>query len=194
MLFLAVTLTMAMIVFMALLVAVLVALAAWVAIATVTPISAAMARLTATMTLANLNATLKSVESMLSAALHTCAGLLGALVAGDVLMEAVQGDCSGVRDLVSATVDQGPMLAWGTANRVERDATAYGLGGKMPDGGFSRWASRGRATGQPLPAGFPQAAGAKGFYETQYNDGGQAITGGLTPEQNPDGSYQYPWE
>ena len=131
---------------------------------------------------------------MLNTVLHTCAGLLGALVAGDVIAEAVQGDFSGVRDFVNATVDQGPMLAWGTANRVERDATAFGLGGKMPKGGFYGWASRGRASGQAVPAGFPQAAGAKGFYETQYNGGSQAITGGLVPEQNPDGSYQYPWE
>lgn len=193
-LFVAAMLTMAMIVFMTLIVAVLVAVAAWVAIATVTPISAAMARLTATMTLANMNATLKQVETMLNTALHTCAGMLGTLIAGDIFVEATQGDFSGVRDFVGATVDQGPMLIWGTANRVERDATAFGLGGRMPAGGFYGRASRGRAAGQAVPGGFPQAAGAKGFYETQYNDGGQAITGGLTPEQNPDGSYRYPWE
>ncbi|WP_165975682.1 hypothetical protein [Actinomadura rubrisoli] len=192
-LFTAAALTMAMIVFMALIAAVLVALAAWVAIATITPISAGMARLSATMTLANLNATLKSVESTLNTVLHTCAGLLGSLIAGDVLVEAAQGDFSGVRDFISATLAQGPMLIWGTANRVERDATAFGIGGRMPANGFYGWTSRGRA-GEAVPAGWPQAAGAKGFHETQYNDGAQVFTGGLAPEQNPDGSYQYPWE
>lgn len=192
-LFVAAALTMAVIVFMALVAALLAALAAWVAIATVFPLSAAMARLSATMTLANVNATLRSVEGTFDTALHSCAGLLGALIAGDVLVEAARGDFSGVRDFISATAAQGPMLIWGTANRVERDATAYGLGGRMPASGFYGWASRGGA-GEALPAGMPQAAGAKGFYETQYNGGGQAFTGGRAPEQNPDGSYPYPWE
>ncbi|MFC5746256.1 hypothetical protein [Actinomadura rugatobispora] len=192
-LFMAAVLVMAMILFMALIAAVLVALAAWLAIATITPMSAAAARLSAIGTLASVNAALKSVESALATVLHTCAGILGALVAGDVLAEAAQGDFSGVRDFVSATVAQGPMLIWGTLNRVERDATAYGLGGRFPADGFYGWLSRGRA-GADLPAGWTQAAGAKGFYETQYNEGGQAITGGLAPEQDTDGSYRYPWE
>ncbi|MEW2354776.1 hypothetical protein [Spirillospora sp. NPDC029432] len=173
-LFTAATLTMAMIVFMSMVAALLAALAAWVAVSTVFPPSAAMARLTATMTLANVNATLKAVEAAFDTALHTCAGILGTLVAGDILAEAAHGDFSGLENFVQATVDQGPMLAWGTANRVERDLTATGLGSGTP--------------------GLSHAAGAKAFHETQYNGGSQAVTGGLTPGQNADGSYSYPWE
>lgn len=192
-LFMAAVLTMAAILFMALIAALLALVAAWVLIATVTPLSAATARLTATMTLANTHATLKSTEAMLNTALHTCAGVIGALVAGDVLVEAARGDLSGVQDFIDGTIAQGPMLIWGSANRLERDATAFGLAGKFPSGGLHGRLA-GSNAGAPLPAGLPQAAGAKGFYETQYNGGNQALTGGLTPGQNPDGSYDYPWE
>ncbi|WP_131740937.1 hypothetical protein [Actinomadura roseirufa] len=192
-LFTAAALTMAVIVFMASLAAVLAALAVWVLAATVVPVGAAMARLSATMTLANLNAALRSMEGALNAVLHTCAGLLGTLVAGDVLVDAAKGDFGGLRDFVYATVAQGPMLVWGTANRVERDVTAFGLGGRAPAGGLYGRAAGSRA-GEALPPGWAQAAGAKGFHETWNTGGAQALTGDRAPEQAPDGSYRYPWE
>ncbi|MDL4772846.1 hypothetical protein [Actinomadura xylanilytica] len=183
----------ATILFMALLAAVLAALAAWVVIATITPVSAAMARATAIMTLANMFASASAVETNLTVFVHACAGALGLLVAGDVFVAATKGDFSGVTDFAKATVSRGPLLIWGTANRVERDATSYGLQGHYPAEGLYGRIAGGRA-GQPLPAGFTHAAGAKTFNETQYGNDNQTITGNFTPSQNEDGSYPYPWD
>ncbi|WP_026414775.1 hypothetical protein [Actinomadura oligospora] len=190
-LFLTAMLTMAMILFMALLAAVLVALAAWVAVATVFPLSAAFARIAALNAIIEMTATLKSVEGVLNTTLHACAGILGVLVAGDVFLGAAQGDFSGLEDFVDGTIAQGPLLVWGTANRIERDATAWGLGGRFPEEGVPGRVAGDRA-GTSLPPGLAQAAGAKGVNDVRT--GGQTVTGGLTPGQKADGSYTYPWE
>lgn len=190
-LFLTALLTMAMVLFMALLAAVLVALAAWVAIATVFPLSAALARLTALNAIIDMTATLKEVETGLNTTLHICAGILGTLVAGDVFVAATRGDFSALQDFVDGTIAQGPLLVWGTADRIERDATAWGLGGRFPEEGVPGRVAGGRA-GTSLPPGLPQAAGAKGVNDVRT--GGQTVTGGLTPGQKDDGSYKYPWE
>lgn len=167
------------------------ALAAWVLIATVTPVSAAGARVLAFQVLMKMLSGFTAVESRFDTLFHTETGVLGALVLGDVLFEAADGDRSGVVDFVQATVSQGPMLIWGTANRVERDLTAYGIDGRFPSGGFQgrRFGSR---AGTPMPPGFLQVAGVKGANDSA--GGQQTITGPHVPEQNPDGSYDYPWE
>jgi hypothetical protein len=184
---------MAMIVFLSLVTAFLVLMAAWVLIATITPVSAAVAGLQAIGALTSVNGAVRTAEGLLNVVLHSCAGTLGLAIAGDLAFETVQGDFSGVQDFITATVAQGPMLIWGTANRLERDATAYGLGGKLPADGLYGKLLGGQA-GKDFPAGWQQAIGAKAFWETQYGGGSQAITGRFTPEQNPDGSYPYPWE
>ncbi|MFC5184015.1 hypothetical protein [Actinomadura harenae] len=190
-LFLTALLTMAVILFMALLAAVLVALAAWVAVATVFPLSAALARITALNAIIEMTATLKEVEAGLNTTLHLCAGILGTLIAGDVFVGATQGGFGGLKDFIDGTIAQGPLLVWGTANRIERDATAWGIGGRFPEEGVAGRIAGDRA-GTPLPPGLPQAAGAKGVNDVRT--GGQTVTGGLTPGRRPDGSYPYPWE
>lgn len=181
----------AMIMFVSLVASVVAAIAAWVLVATVTPLSAASARILALNTLMNMFRAFEAVESGLNTLLHTCAGLLGATIVGDILIEAADGDHSAMTDFVQATISLGPLLIWGTANRAERDLTAHGIGGGFPKGGF--WGNRsGSHAGLPLPPGFSQAAGAKGVNDVAGQQ--QTITGPFVPEQSSDGSYDYPWE
>ncbi|MER5426885.1 hypothetical protein [Streptosporangium roseum] len=181
----------AMIMFIWLVASAMAALAARVLIAAVSPLGTASARVLALNTLTTMFAGFEAVESGLNTLFHTCAGVLGATVAGDVLVEAVDGDPSAVTDFVQATVSQGPLLIWGTANRVERDLTAHGVDGRFPGGGFPGDRSGSRA-GLPLPPGLPQAAAVKGVNDISGNQ--QTITGPYVPERNPDGSYDYPWD
>ncbi|GGS97296.1 hypothetical protein ACFFV7_21805 [Nonomuraea spiralis] len=178
----------AMLLFQFLVAAAMAAVALWVLTAAVTPLSLASARLLAMQCLIKLFEGYQAVESMLDALLHGCAATLGAAVVVDVAAETVRGDRGGLNDLAAATFAQGPMLVWGTANRVERDLTAHGLSGRFPSSG--PWSSaRG---GSPLPPGLSQVAGGKAVNDLMT--GGQTVTGRFTPEQNADGSYSFPWE
>jgi hypothetical protein len=159
------------------------AVAAWVLTAAVTPLSLAGARVLATQCLIKLFEGYRAVESLLNVLLHGCAALT-ATVAVDIGVEAARGDHSGLNDLAAATFAQGPMLIWGTANRVERDLTAHGLSGRFP--GKGPWAS------SPLPQGLPQLAGAKAVNDIAT--GSQTVTGRYAPEQVDDGTYTFPWE
>ncbi|WP_237107915.1 hypothetical protein [Nonomuraea sp. MG754425] len=170
----------AMILFQFLVAAAMAALAVWVLAAALTPPGLVAARATATRCLTGLFARYREVEKAIEALLHGCAAALGAAVVVDVAAEAARGDLSGLRDLASATFAQGPMLVWGTMNRVERDLTAHGLGGVNP------------GTGAPLPPGLTQVAGAKAL--TDVMGGGQTVTGRFAPGQAADGSYPFPWE
>jgi len=178
----------AMILFQFLIAAAMVAVALWVLTAAVTPLSLAMARLTATQSLIKLFEGYQAVESLLHVLLHGCAAALSATVVVDVAYEAAHSDYSGLNDLASATFAQGPMLVWGTANRVERDLTSHGLSGRYPGGGL--WSSS--RAGAPLPNGLPQLAGAKAVND--ITTGSQTITDRYVPEQAADGSYSFPWE
>ncbi|MFC4120554.1 hypothetical protein [Nonomuraea zeae] len=178
----------AMVLFQFLVAAVLAALALWVLAAAVTPLSLAGARILAMQCLIKLFEGYRAVESLFDALLHGCAAALSAAVAVDVGARMARGDRSGLNDLASATLAQGPMLVWGTANRIERDLTAHGISGRFPAGGL--WA--GSRAGTPLPAGLPQLAGAKAVGD--LTSGGQTVTGRYVPEQAPDGSYTFPWE
>ncbi|WP_336206388.1 hypothetical protein [Nonomuraea sp. LPB2021202275-12-8] len=178
----------AMILFQFLVAAVMAAVAAWVLTAAVTPVSLAGARILATRSLIKLFEGYQSVESLLDALLHGCAAALGAAVAVDLGGEAARGDYGGVHDLAAATFAQGPMLVWGTANRVERDLTAHGLDGRRPGSGL--WSSA--RAGAPLPPGLPQLAGAKAVNDIAT--GSQTATGRYVPEQAADGTYSFPWE
>ncbi|ACZ83471.1 hypothetical protein [Streptosporangium roseum] len=181
----------AMIMFVWLVAAAMAAIAAWVLLAAVSPLSVASARILALNVLMKMFSGFEAVESGLDTLLHTCAGLLGATIAGDVFVEAVNGDHSAVTDFAQATVSQGPLLIWGTANRAERDLTAHGIDGRFPGGGF--WGDRaGSRAGLPLPPGLTQFAGVKGV--SDVSGGRQTVTGPHVPEQDPDGSYDYPWE
>ncbi|GAA4236391.1 hypothetical protein FHR32_003154 [Streptosporangium album] len=179
-----------MIVFMCSVASAMAATAAWVLLAALPPLSAANARILATDALRTLFGTFEAVESGFDTLLHTCAGLLGAAVAGDILAESAAGDRSAMTDSVQATVSQSPMLVWGTLNRVERDLTAHGIGGRFPGGLWGR--GSGSRVGLPLPPGLPQAAAVKGANDISGNQ--QTVTGPYVPEQNPDGSHTYPWE
>ncbi|MFI9593841.1 hypothetical protein [Nonomuraea sp. NPDC052265] len=106
----------------------------------------------------------------------------------DVGAQAVRGDGGGLHDLAAATFAQGPMLVWGTANRIERDLTAHGLSGRFPSSG--PWSSS--RAGSALPPGLPQAAGGKAVND--LTTGGRTLTGRFAPEQHTDGSYSFPWE
>ncbi|MEV0618891.1 hypothetical protein AB0I81_36615 [Nonomuraea sp. NPDC050404] len=170
----------AMVLLQFLVAAAMAALALWVLITAVTPLGLAAARVAATRCLTSLYGGYVAVESALNALLHGCAAALTATVGVDVGVKAARGDDSGLRDLASATFAQGPMLVWGTANRIERDLTAHGLAGRHP------------RTGAPLPQGVPQAAGAKALNDVM--GGSQTITGRYVPEQAADGSYTFPWE
>ncbi|MEV1179074.1 hypothetical protein [Nonomuraea sp. NPDC049784] len=174
----------AMILFQFLIAMAMAAVAAWVLVAAVTPLSLAGARILATQCLIKLFEGYRAVESLLDALLHGCAAALSAAVAVDVGIEAARGDYSGLNDLAAATFAQGPMLIWGTANRVERDLTAHGLSGRFP--------VRGRWSGSPLPPGLPQLAGAKAVND--LTTANQTLTGRYVPEQAADGSYTFPWE
>ncbi|MFD1541847.1 hypothetical protein [Nonomuraea guangzhouensis] len=178
----------AMILFQFLVAAAMAAVALWVLIAAVTPLSLAMARLTATQSLIKLFEGYQAVEAPLDTLLHGCATALSATAVVDVAHEAAHSDHSdhsGLNDLAAATFAQGPMLVWGTANRVERDLTAHGLSGRCPGGTSSR-------AGAPLPNGLPQLAGAKAVND--ITTGSQTITGRYVPEQASDGSYSFPSE
>ncbi|MCC5575706.1 hypothetical protein IMZ11_08630 [Microtetraspora sp. AC03309] len=190
-LYMAAVATYAMVLLARLVALTLAAVAAWVLLASVTPPSAVNARLIAVKALHGMHGGFVAVESGLEVLLHTCAGLLGAAVAGDIFVRSARGDHSAVTDFVQATISQGPLLIWGTANRVERDLTAHGISGKFPGDGFLKNPFGPRA-GMPLTPGLPQAAGAKGVNDIAGNR--QTITGPYAPEQNADGSYKYPWE
>ncbi|MGW2155871.1 hypothetical protein [Nonomuraea sp. NPDC001699] len=178
----------AMVLFQFLVAAAMAAVALWTLTAAVTPLSLASARLLAMQCLIKLFEGYQAVESMLDALLHGCAAALTAAVAADLGVRTVRGDRDGLNDLAAATFAQGPMLVWGTADRIERDLTAHGLSGRFPSSG--PW-SGGRA-GAALPPGLPQAAGGKAVNDLMT--GGQTLTGRLTPEQNADGLYLFPWE
>ncbi|MET7332703.1 hypothetical protein [Nonomuraea sp. NPDC005650] len=166
----------AFVLFQFLVAAAMAAVAAWVLLAAVTPLSLAGARVLATQCLLKLYEGYRATESLLDALLHGCAAALTATVAVDVGAEAARGDRGGLNDLAAATFAQGPMLIWGTANRVERDLTAHGLGDGL-------W------KGSP---GLPQLAGAKAVND--ISTGSQTVTGRYVPEQAADGSYTFPWE
>ncbi|MEU7746453.1 hypothetical protein [Nonomuraea sp. NPDC049158] len=178
----------AMILFQFLVAAAMAAVALWVLTAAVTPLSLAGARLLAMQCLVKLFEGYQAVESLLNMLLHGCAAALSATVVVDVAYGAAHSDHSGLKDLAAATFAQGPMLVWGTANRVERDLTAHGLGGRHPGGGL--WSSS--RAGAPLPNGLPQLAGAKAVDDIMT--GSQTITGRYVPEQAANGSYSFPWE
>ncbi|MEV0589909.1 hypothetical protein [Nonomuraea cavernae] len=178
----------AMVMFQFLVAATMAMVALWVLTAAVTPLSLAGARILAMQCLIKLFEGYQAVESLLNTLLHGCAAALGAAVVVDVGIETARGDFSGVHDLAAATFAQGPMLVWGTANRVERDLTAHGLSGRHPAG--RPWPSTRANT--PLPPGLPQLAGAKAFNDVAT--GGQTVTGRYVPEQAADGSYSFPWE
>lgn len=178
----------AMILFQFLVAAALAAVAGWVLVAAVTPFSLAAARTAATQCLARLYAGYTKTEQLLDRLLHGCAAALAATIAGDVGYEAVRGDYSALRDLGHATMAQGPLLIWGTANRIERDLTAHAVGGVHP--AAQPWPQA--KASLPLPQGLPQIAGAKAFHDVR--SGNQTITGQVMPEQAADGSYAFPWE
>ncbi|MDP9866930.1 MULTISPECIES: hypothetical protein [Streptosporangium] len=178
----------AMIFFQCLVAAALAAVAAWVLVAAITPFSLAAAGASATQALTRLYAGYAKTEQLLDALLHGCAGALATTITADVGYEALRGDSSALRDLGYATMAQGPLLIWGTANRIERDLTARALGGVHPAGRLWPQAK----AGLPLPQGLPQIAGAKAFHDIL--GGQQTITGQITPEQAADGSYSFPWE
>ncbi|MER6944132.1 hypothetical protein ABT294_08925 [Nonomuraea sp. NPDC000554] len=165
----------AMVMFQWLVATAMAAIAAWVLLAAVTPISLVGARVLAHNVLADMYAVYQMVESGVDTVLHVAAGALGVTIAGDILVEAIDGGFSTVGDLAAGTLAQGPLLVWGSANRFERDLTAQGLGGEMP-----------------LRAGFAQAAGAKAVNDVA--SGRQTVTGRYVPEQDDDGSYAFPWE
>ncbi len=190
-LFTAAAATYAMVLFVCLVALTLAAVAAWVLLASVSPISAAEARVLALQVLIKMIGGFVTVESGLTTLLHACAALLGSTIAGDILVGTAKSDHSAVADFVQATVSQGPLLIWGTANRLERDLTARGIDGRFPGEGFlmNRF---GLPAGSPLPPGLSQAAGAKGVADVAR--GHQTITGPYVPAQEADGSYTYPWE
>jgi hypothetical protein len=169
----------AFVMFQFLVAATLAAVAAWVLAATVTPFSLVAARTAATQCLTRLFSVYETTEKLLNLLLHGCAAALTATVAADVGYENLRGDDTALRDLASATMAQGPLLVWGTANRVERDLTAHAVGGRT-------------RAGLPPPQGVPQVAGAKAAYDV--STGSQAITGRFVPGQDADGSYSFPWE
>ncbi|GAA2206737.1 hypothetical protein GCM10009850_021950 [Nonomuraea monospora] len=164
----------AFVLFQFLVAAALAAVAAWVLAAAVTPVSLTAARTAATQCLTRLFSVYRTTEKLLDQLLHGCAAALTAAVAVRVGREALRGDDTALTDLASATMAQGPLLVWGTANRVERDLTAHALA--LPLAG----------------TGLPQVAGAKAAYDV--GAGSQAITGRHLPEQGADGSYAFPWE
>ncbi|MGW2216827.1 hypothetical protein ACWCSD_17720 [Nonomuraea sp. NPDC001684] len=170
----------AMILYQFLVAAAMAALALWVLTAALTPLSLVTARTAATRCLTGLYENYRAVESLLDTLLHGCAAALSAAVAVDAGAKAARGDGGGLRDLAAATFAQGPLLVWGTANRIERDLTAHGLTGRR------------QGAGGPLPQGVPQAAGAKALNDV--TSGSQTITGRYVPAQAADGSYSFPWE
>ncbi|MEV0386841.1 hypothetical protein [Nonomuraea sp. NPDC050643] len=178
----------AMVLFQFLVAVALAAVALWVLTAAVTPLSLAGARLLARQCLVKLFEGYQAVESLLHRLLHGCAAALSATVVVDVGVEAARGDYSGLNDVAAATFAQGPMLVWGMANRIERDLTAHGLGGRHPGSGL--WSSS--RAGAPLPNGLPQLAGGKAVNDIMT--GSQTITGRYVPVQAADGSYTFPWE
>ncbi|MGW0809830.1 hypothetical protein [Nonomuraea sp. NPDC002799] len=171
----------AMILFQFLTAAAMAAVAAWVLTAAVTPLGLAGARVLATRCLLKLFEGYQAIESAMDTLLHGCAAALTATVAVDVGAAVARGDERALDDLAAATFAQGPMLVWGTANRIERDLTAHGLSGRHP-----------ARPGSPLPPGLPQLAGAKAVNDV--TGGSQTLTGRYVPQQAADGTYTFPWE
>ncbi|SDG94308.1 hypothetical protein SAMN05421505_109201 [Sinosporangium album] len=131
-----------------------------------------LAQAAASMEVAKLYAELIKQEARSDTVMHGLTGALGAVLAATVAHDTATGSGEGLRDLSQATVTQLPLIAWGAANRFERDVTADAISGTGRAGRFSL------LQGLAVPKGLTDVFGQS-----------YLLTGQVVPEQREDGTY-----